>query len=76
MLTRLKRIKRILELSKINGIEKADRIYWDKGSNTHTVVKAVEKIGNGQAVFFGEGTEEEWKDEQNERKGFKGIFGL
>jgi len=37
-----------------------------------------EKIekGNGKAVFFGEGTEEEWKEEQNERKGFKGIFGL
>lgn len=31
---------------------------------------------DGKAVFFGEGSEEEFKDLENEKKGIKGIFGL
>lgn len=33
-------------------------------------------IGDGKAEFLGEGTEQEFKDQQNADKGFKGIFGL
>lgn len=29
-----------------------------------------------KAVFFGEGTHEEFEENERERKGFKGIFGL
>ena len=29
-----------------------------------------------KGVFFGEGTDEEFKDHENEKKGIKGIFGL
>lgn len=29
-----------------------------------------------KAVFLGEGTQEEFKEQQREDKGFKGIFGL
>lgn len=39
-------------------------------------IDAMPDRGDGKAVFFGEGTEEEWKEEQNAQKGFKGIFGL
>lgn len=34
-----------------------------------------EPIGDGRAEFFGEGTEAEFKEQEEEDKGFKGIFG-
>ncbi len=36
----------------------------------------IPEVGDGQAVFMGQGTEDEWKELQKEDKGFKGIFGL
>lgn len=33
-------------------------------------------LGDGKAEFLGEGTDEEFKQQQNEDKGYKGIFGL
>lgn len=35
-----------------------------------------EKLGDGKAVFFGEGTHEEFEEQEKEDKGLKGIFGL
>lgn len=32
--------------------------------------------GDGGAVFFGEGSPDEWKEESRDRKGLKGLFGL
>ena len=43
---------------------------------TKEQIEAIPNRGDGKAVFFGEGTEEEWKEEERERKGFKGIFGI
>lgn len=34
-----------------------------------------EPVGDGKAVFFGEGTEVEYKEQEEEDQGFKGIFG-
>lgn len=43
-------------------------------------VKAMKEIaellGDGKAVFLGEGTSEEFKEQENSDKGIKGIFGL
>lgn len=33
-------------------------------------------LGDGMASFLGEGTEEEFKDQEKSDKGLKGIFGL
>ncbi len=32
--------------------------------------------GDGKAEFIGQGTEEEYKEFEQEQKGFKGIFGI
>lgn len=34
------------------------------------------EIGDSGAVFFGEGTEKEFKEQEKADKGMKGIFGL
>lgn len=60
-----KTIKKLIKLSNISE------------EDIKIIVKEKEnKIGDGKAVFFGMGTEDEWKEEEKERKGFKGIFGL
>lgn len=61
-------LKTIRNLIKLSNISEEDM---------KVIVKEKEnKIGDGKAVFFGLGTEDEWKEEERERKGFKGIFGL
>lgn len=40
------------------------------------VLVASEDIGDGKAVFLGEGTHDEFLEAEKERKGLKGIFGL
>lgn len=74
----LKRIKNAWKLSQIPGIAEADEITLRKSGLDRTVVvaRAAESVGDGQAVFFGEGTEEEFKDQENKDKGLLGIFGL
>ncbi len=60
--------KKIRNLIKLSNISEEDM---------KVIVKEKEnKIGDGKAVFFGLGTEDEWKEEEKERKGLKGIFGL
>ncbi len=59
-----KTIKNLMRLSNISE------------EDIKVIVKEKEnKIGDGKAVFFGLGTEDEWKEEEKERKGFKNIFG-
>lgn len=64
----LNRIKRIIKLSKKDPIALAKL--------TDAEIDKLPDIGDGKAVFFGEGTEQEFKQQQEEDKGFKGIFGL
>lgn len=34
------------------------------------------ELGDGKAEFLGEGSSEEFKDQQNDDKGYKHIFGI
>lgn len=65
----LNRIKRLIKLSKKDP--KALERLTDKE------LEAVPEAGDGKAVFFGQGTQQEWDDEQKARKGLpKRIFGI
>lgn len=64
----LKRLKRMYELSKKDP-ESLDKL-------TEEQIKSIPDEGDGKAVFFGEGSQEEFKELEKEDKGFKGIFGL
>ncbi len=67
----LKRIKRLWKLTrkdpealrKLEGLSDADLEY-------------IPEVGDGKAVFFGQGSLEEQKEEEKAKKGLKGIFGL
>jgi len=61
--------------------------FWQLSNKDPEVLKKFEKltvedlqyipeIGDGKAVFFGEGTDEEKKQQDLEDKGLRGIFGL
>lgn len=63
-----KRIKRMYDLSKKDPKALSNL--------TDEQIENLPDIGDGKAVFFGEGTEEEFKDLQEADKGLKGIFGL
>lgn len=39
-------------------------------------IDAMPDMGDGKAVFLGEGSEEDYKEQEKEDKGLKGIFGL
>lgn len=62
------RIKRMYELSKKDPKALDDL--------TDEQIEKLPDVGDGGAVFFGEGTEEEFKLMKEEDKGLKGIFGL
>lgn len=64
----LKRIKRMYELSKKDP-KALDEL-------TDEQIASLPGEGDGKAEFFGEGTEAEWKEQEREDKGLKGIFGL
>lgn len=63
----IKRIKNVftneLDIGQITTYKASDE-FMDK------LVK-----GDGKAIFIGEGSEEEYKEMEKERKGLKGIFG-
>lgn len=67
----LNRIKRLWELAnKDKGIlEKLETLSPEE-------VLSIPESGDGNAVFLGEGTQEEFEEQQKEDKGLKGIFGL
>lgn len=67
----IQRLKRFWQLSKKDpkALEKLEKLSDEE-------MAYIPEIGDGKAVFFGEGTEEEYKALEKEDKGFKGIFGL
>lgn len=64
----LKRLKRMWSLS-----QKDPEIL---NSLTEEQIKAIPNAGDGKAVFIPQGSEEEFKEFENEEKGIRGIFGL
>lgn len=78
----LSRIKKAWELSKMKDIQEADTITVSKSGREKNfiVATAVEPIGEGNGVFFGEGTTEEYEQQLREDKGedkwYKRIFDL
>lgn len=67
----IKRIKRAWDLST------KDPLTLEKlGSLSQHEIDRIPEVGDGKATFIGEGSEEEYKDQQNADKGLKGIFGL
>ena len=72
----LKRIKNLWNLSKYHPettiVSDPVNQLGEKVTKV-TLVKDEEKV---EGVFFGDTTEKEFRDIENERKGFKGIFGL
>lgn len=59
------------------GKETGKIVVYSEEADAVKSVKSPEKIkGDGKAVFFGEGTHEEFLEQEKEDKGFKGIFGL
>lgn len=65
------RIKRYWELTKKDpkALEKLEQL-------TEEDLAYIPEVGDGKAVFFDAGYEQEFKELENEKKGFKGIFGL
>lgn len=64
-----KRIKNLWNLGKYTTVT-----HDENGSPIFTI-KAKE-LGDGNAAFISEGTEKEFKDFEDEKKGLKGIFGI
>lgn len=67
----LKRLNRLWKLSNKDpkALNKLENLSDEQ-------MAVIPEIGNGKAVFIGQGTEEEFKQMEKEDKGFKGIFGL
>lgn len=43
---------------------------------TKEQIQQLPNIGDGNAVFFSEGSEEDFREDEREDKGLKGLFGL
>ena len=67
----LKRLKRLIQLSKKDpkALEKLESL-------TEEQIAIIPEAGDGKAVFIGPGTEEEFREQEKEDKGLKGLFGL
>lgn len=67
----LKRIKRFWQLAKKDpkALEKLEQL-------TEEEMAYIPEIGDGKAVFFGQGTEEEFKEMQKEDSGMKAWYDL
>jgi hypothetical protein len=55
-------------------VQEADVIYAEKDEKVHAIAKADEKIGNGKAVFLGEGSSEDFLDQERKDKGLFGWY--
>jgi hypothetical protein len=64
----LQRLKKIIKLS-TKDLSKVDALSDEQ-------IDAIPDEGDGKAVYFGEGTEEELLEQEREDKGLKGIFGI
>lgn len=62
-----KRLKRIIELSKKDH-KKVDEL-------TDEIISSVPLEGDGKAEYLGQGTEQEFKDQEQKDKGLFGLFG-
>lgn len=71
----LKRIKRAYKALKGDDFETV-LMRNPKTGTTETLEVFMGEIGDGNAEFLGEGSQEEYKESENERKGFKNIFGI
>lgn len=63
------RLKRAWKLSAVNddlSLEKLEKI----------VDEHPEQFGDGKAEFLGEGTHEEFLEQEQEKKGLKNVFGI
>ncbi len=67
----LKRIKRLMELSKKDpaALKRLEGLSDEQ-------VATIPEAGDGKAVFISQGTEEEYREYEKEKRGLKGIFGL
>ena len=63
-----KRLKRIIELSKKDP-EILSKL-------TEEEITSIPEIGDGKAVFFDEGYEKEFEEQEKKDKGLWGIFGI
>lgn len=66
-----KRLQRFWQLTKKDpkALERLEKL-------TEEEMSYIPEIGNGKAVFLGEGTEEEFNEQEKRDKGIFGIFGL
>ncbi len=73
----LKRIKKAWELSRNKSVMEADKLLPIRGDILFPIVTTESISGDGKAEFLGEGTIEEYRDQQEADKGFKKrLFGL
>ncbi len=68
----LKRVKNLWKLGEFKIDPKTeDPQFYKHGQLIRDI-----PLGDGKAEFIGPGTEEEFKEQEKEDKGMKGIFGL
>lgn len=66
-----KRLKKAWELSKMPDILEADTVTLSKSGSEKVLIiaKATEYLGEGDVVFLGEGTTEEFEKQEREDRG-------
>ncbi len=60
----LQRLKRAWKLSKVSAEEQP------------SLAAKLEQEGDGKAEFLGEGSHEEYEEQEREKKGLKNVFGI
>lgn len=72
------RIKNLWDLGRFKPSDKAEvRVKAEDGKESKILTLEEDiPLGDGKAVFLGEGTTEEFEEQERADKGFKGIFGL
>jgi len=68
------RLKTIWRLSKIKNIQDADYLYASNSEEGKRIISVNEIPSEDNAVFFGEGTHDEFEDQQREDSGMKGWY--
>ena len=68
------RLKTIWRLSKVKNIQDADYLYASNSEEGKRIISVNEIPSDDQTVFFGEGTHDEFEDQQREDSGMKGWY--
>ena len=68
------RIKTIWRLSKVKNIQDADYLYASNSDEGKNVISVNQIPSDDKAVFFGEGTQDEFLEQEREDKGMKGWY--